>query len=58
VKATLTVFFLQENSNLCLSAPFSLTTGVELKHMGSERGWRQKQAGLFSSGAVQKVAGG
>jgi len=58
VTASLTVFFLGENSKLCLSAPFSLTTAVEPKRMGSEQGWRQKRADLFSSDVVQKGAAG
>lgn len=58
VTASLTVFFLGENFQLCLSAPFNLTTGVVLKRMGSEQGWRPKPADLFSNDGAQRVAGG
>jgi hypothetical protein len=52
--ASLTVFFLGENCNLCLSEHFSLTIGVELKHMASGQEWHQKPEDLFSNGGALK----
>ena len=57
VTASLTVFFLGENSDLCLSELFSLTTGVELKRMGSEQGWPRRPADLFLSDGARRGAG-
>lgn len=47
VTASLTVFFLGENFQLCLSVLFSLIIGVELKRMGFEQEWRLRPADLF-----------
>jgi len=52
--ASLTVFFLAENSNLWLSGLFNRITGVELKHMASEQEWRQKPEDSFSSDGAPK----
>ena len=56
VAASLTVFFLRRNFNLCRRELFNQTTGVEPKRMDSGRGWRRRRAGWFLSDGEPRAA--
>jgi hypothetical protein len=56
VPVSLTVFFLREIFQLCLSEPFNLTTGVEPRPTGSVQEWPRRLAGSSLSDAALRAA--